>query len=368
MQTRRIPTQRVSSISFRQAVGAVFIIAFTSGLLAHSPAGAVASGPGTFEGTIGSAKVVMLIDTTTWKGAYFYRSSGRDIAVSGSPAKLGEVDPDESTNPERKVTAEFNGKLSADGTMYTGTWTSKVRTTSAAFSLKRTGGASPGTKKRAGVKSKVTKTKSDSGLEVTYKLPEITSLTPDWIATRITGTASALAFSGRSLSDAVAEFQPNGLGVTSVTFDVPFNDNQLLNLILRTETEQAYPDHFEHYALFDLRNGKRLQADDLWARPTKAKLVALLQRKLNRNITEALRDPADESSGLTPELVPTIGKTTIDDETLASITIQKQGIVLTHEFGFPHAVEASEPDGTLKLSWAELRPFRRAGSPFASLG
>ncbi len=350
----------------RSVARIVVMVTATLGLLVQpiAPAQAVATGPSTFEGAIGKSKVVMLIDTKTWKGAYFYLTVGRDIALSGSPGRLTEVDPNFFTNPDGKATAQFEGKLSPDGTVYSGTWKSRVNAATTAFSLKRTGNGTPGTTKRATVVAKVTTVKSEGAVDATYRLPQVDGVAPAWIGTRIAGKVSALAFSDQPLSQVIADFKPNGLGVTQVDYEVPYNDKGVLNFIVRTETEQAYPDHFENYAIFDLRNGARLMANDLWASSTKTKLVSLLQKQLNVAITESLSDP---DSDLTEEMLRDSGDATINDNTLSSVTITKQGLVFTHQFNFPHAIEAAEPSGTLSLTWAEVRPYLAAGSPLTKL-
>jgi hypothetical protein len=347
--------------------GAVGLAILTSLLVRPAVAATtVAAGPSTFEGVVGKSKVVMLIDTKTWKGTYFYRSIGRDIALSGSPGRLNEVDPNFFTNASGDVTAVFEGKLSADRTTYAGMWTSKVNASKLPFSLTRTGNGTPGVNTKVTVKAKVTTVTPKNSLfgDATYRLPQVTGVTPEWIGTRITGKASALAFYELTLQQVIADFTPNGLGVTSVDYKVPYNGDGILNLTMLTETSQAYPDHFEHYAVFDLRNGARMGADDLWATSTKSKLIALLQKQLNDNINDQLNDP---DTDLTADMLRDNGNARVNDDTLSSVTIEKQGVRLTHQFNFPHAIEAAEPSGVLLLTWAEVKAFRNPNTPFANV-
>jgi hypothetical protein len=353
--------------SFAGCVASVVALLF-SVVGSAGPAQSGAAGPSTFEGVVGKAKVVMLIDTKTWKGAYFYLTSGRDIPLSGSPSGLNEVDPNWLANSEGKVTGQFQGKLSSDGTKYEGTWVSKVSSAKSPFLLNRTGNGTPGSNQKATVTAKITTVKPSGSAvngDATYRLPLVSGVAPGWIGTRISGRATALAFYDQTLNQTIAEYKKNGYGVTSVNYEVPYNDKGIVNLTILTETSQAYPDHFEHYALFDLRNGVLLTADDLWTKASKPRLVALLQKHLDGNIAEAVADP---DSDLTAEMLKDSGNAKVNDETLQSITIQKQGVVFTHQFNFPHAIEAAEPSGTLSLTWSELKPFRSPNTSFASVG
>jgi hypothetical protein len=351
------------------ALACMFIGLFSgsTGAAATSPIG-----PSTFEGTVGAAKVVMLIDTRSWKGAYFYRSIGRDIPITGSAAQLNETDPSFWTNADTKVTAEFRGALTQNGSLYSGTWVAKKDNKQLPFSLKRTGNATVGRNVTAKVLVKTINVKANTpsggpGREATYHLPEVSGLTPDWIGTRITGTLQAAALFDETLDQAIQEFKPNGFGITLVDYQVPFNAKGVLNVELQSETEAAYPDHHEQYKLFDLRNGAWLQASDLFRTSEKRKLVALLQKQLDVRIAVAEKDLG--SDGLSKQqLGEAGGKSAVDDQTLAAITITKTGVVFHHEFGLAHAIEALEPDGTLALTWAELQPFRSPATPFAALG
>ncbi len=333
-------------------------------------AASVPPGTSTFEGTVGAANVVMLIDTKRWVGAYFYRSVGRDIPLAGAPAQLNETDPSFWTNADQKVTGQFQGALNENGTLYSGTWVSKQDSTNVKFSLKRTGGAAPGKNTAARVVEKIINVKATTSTgevsrEATYRLPQVSGLTPDWIGTRVTGKLQAKALFDETLDQAIEEFKPNGLGITSVDYKVPFNAKGILNVELQSQTEAAYPDHHEEYMLFDLRNGAWLQANDLFRPAAKRKLISLLQKQLDKNIERARNDLG--ADGLTKQQLGESGKATVDDQTLSAITITKTGVIFHHEFGLAHAIEALEPDGAISATWAELRPFQAPNTPFAKL-
>jgi hypothetical protein len=366
--------------AFRIRVMSAMISALMISMLKVSPVQATDAkpppvAPGTFVGTVGSAQVVMLIDTFSWRGAYFYTSVGRDIPLYGTAGEMYETDPSMWTNPDGKNTGRFSGSLIRTKTRtknrveYRGTWTSLVSGKQLPFSLLRSNETYPANNV-ATVTARIIKTKPEGGSgagKAVYRFPVITKLQPKWVGTRITGMLQAQALFDETLEQAVAEFKPNGLGITGVDYKVPFNGRGLLNVELYSETLQAYPDHRERYMLFDLNSGAWMQANDLfWSRTKKSKVVALLQKQLDTRIDQATKGTGDDA--ITREQLAQSGKVTVDDDTLAAITISKSGVVFHHEFGFPHAIEALEPDGQLRLTWAELTPFWGPVMPFGKIG
>ena len=47
----------------------------------------------------------------------------------------------------------------------------------------------------------------------------------------------------------------------------------------------------------------------------------------------------------------------LDKEDLDQFSLSDKGVTFIYDYGFPHAIEALQPDGRFFLSWAKLRPF-----------
>lgn len=346
--------------------GARLLLAFAlmgSAFVSGPSAEAAGSGVQAYEGTIGKAKVIMTLDTSSTRlaGSYFYQTSGLDIEVSGTAAKLDEIDPNLITNYEKAVTGTFAGTLSADKQTYKGTWKSAKGAKTAAFSLKNIGSPVPGTAQSVSLTKLLKKAKSKSG-PASYSFPVVVGTKPNWIATRINADVKNRSLGDDSLARVIADFEANGSGIIGVDYQVNHNANGLLDVSMTSETMGAYPDAFSEYLVYDLRSGARVRPGDVFS--TFSPIRSLIQKQVKASIAAAKADDPAAVDDLNLMLGENPGS--VDDDTLGRFTITKRGLTFHYVFGFPHAARALEPDGEFSLTWAELKPFIRPNGPFAT--
>jgi hypothetical protein len=327
-------------------------------------ASAEGSGNRAYEGTVGKAKVIMFLDTSSPKlsGSYFYRSSGLDISLSGTPAKLNETDPNAITNSEQAVTGTFSGSLSTDKGTYKGTWKSSKASKAVPFSLKSIGSSTPGTAKSVTVTNLLKTAKSRLG-PASYRFPVVAGTKPDWIATRINADVKNRSLGSDSLATVIADFEKNASGITGIEYTVNHNADSLLDITTTSETMGAYPDSFSEYLVYDLRAGARVRASDVFS--SLGPIRSLIKKQVLAAIAKAKADDPSSAEDLNSMLGDNQGS--VDDETLGRFTITKTGLTFHYFFGFPHVAKALEPNGDVPLTWAELRPSLRAGGLLASL-
>jgi hypothetical protein len=341
-------------------------LGFTSvGLVRSAPrVDAAILGVEAFEGTVGKAKVIMVLDTSSPKliGSYFYQSSGLDIGVSGTAAKLDEVDPNTITNYEKAVTGTFSGVFSTDKETYKGTWKSAKGSKSAAFSLKSIGSPNLGLKQSVKVTNQVKKAKSKLG-PATYRFPVVVGTKPDWIATRINADLRNRSLGDESLAQVIADFESNGSGITAVDYAVNHNGNGLLDITMTSETMGAYPDAFQEHGVYDLRSGARVRPGDVFS--TFSPIRSLIQKQVKAAIAAAKADDPASVDDFNQMLGENPGS--VDDDTLERFTITKTGLTFHYSFGFPHVAQALEPNEDMPLTWSELKPFLRPDGLLAPL-
>lgn len=349
--------------SLRRLTTAVVIGGVAVMVAPFLPARAAPSGAQAFQGTVGKSKVIMILDTSSLKlsGSYFYRASGLDIGLSGTAAKLNEVDPNLITNYEQAVTGTFQGVLGADNSTYKGTWKAVKGSKSSPFSVKSIGSSTPGTAQTVTV-TKVVKTAKSKVGPASYRFPLVVGTTPDWIATRINADAKNRSLGSDSLSAVIADFEKSGSGITDVSYKVNHNANGLLDLTMTSETMGAYPDAFSEYLVYDLRSGARVRPGDVFS--TFRPIRSLIQKQVEDAIAAAKADDPSAAEDLNLMLGDTPGS--VDDDTLGRFTIAKTGLTFHYSFGFPHVAKALEPNGDVLLTWAELKPSLRLDGLFAT--
>ncbi|MBN1433937.1 hypothetical protein JW921_04200, partial [Candidatus Fermentibacterales bacterium] len=144
-------------------------------------------------------------------------------------------------------------------------------------------------------------------------------------------------------------FRETGRGIVGAMFRVNYKHGDLLDITISIDFCGAYPSTFEHYFTFDTRTGDLLHARDLFLEDQLDGLVDVLDDYLQRNISLVALYYRDE---LGEDL-----DQRFTEEDLEGFTVTIDGVLFRHEFGFPHAAEALEPDGEIFLGFEELEGF-----------
>jgi len=50
---------------------------------------------------------------------------------------------------------------------------------------------------------------------------------------------------------------------------------------------------------------------------------------------------------------------------LDNFAVERTGVGFFYDYGFPNVLKALEPEGELRLSWSEIKPFIKSGSLLA---
>lgn len=123
----------------------------------------------------------------------------------------------------------------------------------------------------------------------------------------------------------------------------------------------AYPTSEDNAVLIDLRTGKRLGADDVFAIGKQAALAETLQPQLARAV-ETIRQDKDAE-----DLVGDIAARRVTVQDLSSFEVLDTGLTFDYRFDFPHVIQALEPEPFF-LTWAELAPFLAKDGPLGAGG
>lgn len=169
---------------------------------------------------------------------------------------------------------------------------------------------------------------------------------------------------GESLEETLEIFEEIERGIVGSMFTVNYLDADLLDISITTDFLGAYPGTFEYFFTFDTRTGERLAAEDLFLEERMDDLVAILDRHLQRNIDVRKRqnvvDSGDETQ--TTKLDQNFVREDLDD-----FTIMPDGMIFRHDFEFPHAIQALEPEEEIFLEWEVLVEFADLEGPLATV-
>lgn len=154
-------------------------------------------------------------------------------------------------------------------------------------------------------------------------------------------------------------------GLVGARYEVLYNTHHLLSVETTAEYLGAYPFSFTRHATFDLRTGQLLQVRDLVA-----DTLALRQRwqqSINRRVAAHLRALPTDYPLLDADMLTDVQRRLFWTDSTATVQLDAEeprfydfaltpfGLVLYYDFGFPHLMQALQPDTDYLFSYADLK-------------
>jgi hypothetical protein len=140
-------------------------------------------------------------------------------------------------------------------------------------------------------------------------------------------------------------------------FEVVFNDSGMLTVMLWMEGSAAYSDGVTKYAVVDVEKGKRVTPADVFA--DFDGLIALVKKKQDAEVAEAIKTIKANPDFADGDPKQLFEYTDFKAEDLNNFAADMAGVAFFYDYGFPNVLKALEPEGELRLSWAEIKPFIR---------
>ena len=153
--------------------------------------------------------------------------------------------------------------------------------------------------------------------------------------------------------------------LTEFSYKVNYNKNSILDITFTQDGAGAYPDtQTKHFAI-NLQNGKILKASDVFITSSLPTLRTRLEGKLQgelKEILESLKDSKSDPEDLriATEAQEPQGYTI---ENLDDFEVGAKGVTFLYDAGYPHVIQAFEPNGRYFFSYSELKPFIKRDGP-----
>jgi hypothetical protein len=142
-------------------------------------------------------------------------------------------------------------------------------------------------------------------------------------------------------------------------YKVNYNRNYILDITFMQDGIGAYPDtHKKHFAI-NLRNGELIKAADAFDSSSLDALAALVDKKLQTENQETIRDSGDDRETARDLLKDLKFQASNLDE----FSVSDKGITFLYDAEFPHAVQALQPVGEYFFSFAELKSYIKRDGP-----
>lgn len=198
-----------------------------------------------------------------------------------------------------------------------------------------------------------TRAKPISGYKKTFKIrrPVATAANAE-LSKKITAAIDPVKVLEINLPEELTEIQ----WLSEADYEEVFNQDGVLTMMLWMEGSAAYTDGVTKYVVIDTAKGTRATPADVFVNLDS--LIAAVKKKqvaeVAKSVAEIKKDPewaADEDPKRLFEY------TDFTDKGLTNFAVDRAGVAFFYDYGFPNVIKALEPEGELRFSWAEIKPF-----------
>jgi hypothetical protein len=153
-------------------------------------------------------------------------------------------------------------------------------------------------------------------------------------------------------------------------FKLNYNNSGILDITFTQMGSAAYPDSQSRNLTIDLRTGNLLKATDVFHADKLEELARLIDRKLQAEvanlIAETKKDPHQDQVQK-QNIIDALELQKFVVKNLDDFSVGLIGVTFLYDAGFPHVIQALEPDGKYLFTYPELKPFIRPDGPLARL-
>ena len=147
---------------------------------------------------------------------------------------------------------------------------------------------------------------------------------------------------------------------------VNLNKNYLLDITFNQNGVAAYPDDQSKHFLINLRNGHVIKAADAFDSSRFEELAKIVNDKLQQELKALEKDnTAIDANDLEAQTMRREAYEALkfEAQNLDEFSVNARGVTFLYDAGFPHAIQALEPEGRYFFSYAQLKPFIKADGP-----
>ncbi len=148
--------------------------------------------------------------------------------------------------------------------------------------------------------------------------------------------------------------------LSSLDYKVNYNQNGILDISLFQEGVGAYPSTGTVNLAVNLKTGAQIKFNDVFKPSSSARLAALVDKKLGaekRKIIKQVDADKDETQESKDSLKEQIDGLKFTTESFNEFRVGSKGVTILYDAGFPHVIQALQPDGEYFFTYAELKPF-----------
>ena len=188
------------------------------------------------------------------------------------------------------------------------------------------------------------------------------------IRPKIKGTTPTLAkkietaFSYEKNFDfSIKEEQTEIQWLSEASYEVDYNKKGILGISLTIEGSGAYPDSSSKSIVVNIKTGNRIVPADVFTNMTG--LVSQISNLQKAEVKQAIVDIKKENPE-EEDLANLFESADFTAENLKEFDINDRGIRFWYDYGFPHAIQAWQPEGRYFMTWSQMKPYIKQGGLF----
>ena len=149
-------------------------------------------------------------------------------------------------------------------------------------------------------------------------------------------------------------------------YEVIYNKNGLLTITLSMNGTAAYPDGVSKAVVVDLKTGNQLRSADVFA--NLSGLAAMVKKNQRAEVTKAIKEISEDPESKDVDTNQIFEGTNFTVKNLDEFEVNDSGMTFIYDYGFPHVIQALQPDGRFTYTWKELKPYIQSRGQLGHFG
>lgn len=146
-------------------------------------------------------------------------------------------------------------------------------------------------------------------------------------------------------------------------YEVLYNNKGFLAVKLSITGTGAYPSTSSEVVLVNLKNGLPVAAADVFDKLDA--LAAELKKQQEAEIVQAKKEIKEDPETAGEDFDDIFANADFTAENIKEFSIDDRGVTFYYDYGFGHAIQALQPSGIYRLTWAEVKSFTKPNGAFA---
>jgi hypothetical protein len=179
------------------------------------------------------------------------------------------------------------------------------------------------------------------------------------LAAKIENTISYRSVLNLNVAEEKTEIQ----WLEEADYEVVYNQNGILSINLFMEGSGAYPSSASKTVVVNLKTGARVHPVDVFT--NLPELATEVKKRQREEMRAARAEYKTDTENEDFDGSPYFDKANFTVKNLEGFSVDAKGVTFNYDYGFPHVIQALQPDGAYLMTWKELKPFIKRGGLLA---